>query len=140
MLRCQIYPKLDALQRATSFLEAPRRPFRVNNSHAGGHPLDVTTRQVAGIVTAVAVAQFPLVEEGHRFKTAVGMWTEVQGVMARLDRPGAEMMEQEEGVDLLYTLGGQRLVNFDAAHRHGGGGENVGDGAKSHKAVINLGC
>jgi hypothetical protein len=76
------------------------------------------------------------IEKSHGLETTVGVRTQIQRIIAWFHRPGPEVVQEQEWVNLFYLLSGQRLMNRYRSHFHSLSGEDVGDGAEFHGQYI----
>jgi hypothetical protein len=98
----------------------------MNQSCTCIHPLYVSCGSDLTVSKAVTVVQFPIDDEGDRRKPAVRVRTYalMYGLASFSEREPA-VMEQEVGVYLIHSHGGQGLLNDYTTHVYGLGGQQV---------------
>src|SRR5688572_12312451 len=73
VLRAEVHPQLDHLQRAAFACEVLRLEFLVDNAAPSRHPLHVARADFAAAAAGIAMLELALIDYAHRFKSLVWM-------------------------------------------------------------------
>lgn len=69
----QVHPNLHHLKRAAIRVDDIRMELFVLHTARGGHPLHVAGANIAAIAHRIGMGHAALIDDGHGFKTAVGV-------------------------------------------------------------------
>ena len=119
VLRGQVDPQLDHAKRAARFRVTARVEFLVDDSAAGGHPLDVARGDRPAAARGIAMADLTVVDDRHRFEPAMRVLTDAaRRPFGGFEVVGPRIVEQQERADRLRIA----VIREQRAH-----GESVTD-------------
>src|SRR5262249_1267642 len=106
----QIYPELHAVKRSSGLFKFLRRLFRMDNTTACCHPLNVASFQFSFVSVGILVAEVSGQHVGYCFEAAVRM---IRSAL-RLSRPDmhrTHLVEQQEWVEIGQAVGWEWPMN-----------------------------
>ena len=109
----QVDPELDHFHRAPLAGKPAAVKLFVNDSGSGGHPLHVAGTNGAVVAGRVAMLQLALIDDGHGFKTPMGVLFNAARLGGRRKLVRTRVIEQQERADRRPTI----MVGKQAADR-----------------------
>src|SRR2546425_4091020 len=129
----QIHPELQAMKRSSRLSKFLRRLFRVDNTAARCHPLDVTRSQLSFVPLGILVTEASGQHIGYCFKAAVRM---IRSAF-RFSRPDihwTHLVEQQEWIEIGQCVRRKWAVNQKACtFQRRDGFDEVRKGTNSHE-------
>ena len=127
----EVGPQLEAVHAAVGIALGH---FLVDDAAAGGHPLDVAGGDGAAVAHAVAVLDGAGEDVGDGFDAAMRMPGEAGEVI--VGNVVAEIVEQEEGIEVGGVAEAERAAEMDARAFDGGFGfDEALDGSNGHDGL-----